>query len=721
MKTNSTNINRIIIGICIILCLAGRSYSQVSFMQHTITTNYTLPTDIFVKDINQDGYMDFVTTANTNGGQVAWWENNGQSDFTIHIVKNNFPGARSARAEDLDGDGDIDIIAAAWQDNDILWWENDGDENFTSSAIDLNYIGAHTVEIRDLDADGDLDVLCSGFDLNNHNGEAAWWENDGDENFTKHLLSDRYQQSPFIYAEDMDADGDMDVIACGELNNEICWYENDGNENFTEYIIDGNIGGIHTIIARDVNKDGYMDILASACIGSRFAWYENDGNKNFTRIEIENANGAIWLDAFDIDEDGDNDLIGTGMGLASLVWYENDGYSNLSRHEVEGALGSGFALVVVDMDGDFDKDIVAIGNQTNSIAWFENLLPNQSFLSNPESIVWDVINHRYLVSNKENGLIVDINSSAYQTCFKTGLNFTTGMTISGGLLYVGNGGQVLGLDLDIGHMEQNFRLDGAQEIEDLCSDNLGFIYASDYLAEKIYRLDPADQSSEILAESGISSPHGVLFEESSNSIIFISGENNAEIRSLSLENYSITTLAVTGFSVIDDIISDGQGNYIVSAPSDNSIYIFVGGFDNSPVLLSSELDKPTGLYYKKTDNKVIVLNSGSNSISEIPVIISDINNIIDKELFKLSVFPNPVFKKAIIEFWNEKYQTIDISVLDSNGSLLKNLQTGKIERGKYSILWNGTEKNGTSLPGGIYFIQLNAGGKYDLKKVVLVN
>ena len=36
---------------------------------------------------------------------------------------------------------------------------------------------------------------------------------------------------------DLDNDGDIDVLSASEYDNKIAWYENDGNENFTQHII----------------------------------------------------------------------------------------------------------------------------------------------------------------------------------------------------------------------------------------------------------------------------------------------------------------------------------------------------------------------------------------------------------------------------------------------------------------------------------------------------
>ena len=83
-------------------------------------------------------------------------------------------GARGVYAEDLDGDGDMDVLSASRGDDKIAWYENDGDGNFGSQQIittNANY--ALSVYATDLDGDGDMDVLSASWD----DDKIAWYEN----------------------------------------------------------------------------------------------------------------------------------------------------------------------------------------------------------------------------------------------------------------------------------------------------------------------------------------------------------------------------------------------------------------------------------------------------------------------------------------------------------------------------------------------------------------
>jgi hypothetical protein len=55
----------------------------------------------------------------------------------------------------------------------------------------------------------------------------------------------------------------------------IAWYENDGNENFTTHIITTNAAGANMVYAIDVDDDGDLDVLSASFFDDKIAWYEN--------------------------------------------------------------------------------------------------------------------------------------------------------------------------------------------------------------------------------------------------------------------------------------------------------------------------------------------------------------------------------------------------------------------------------------------------------------
>jgi len=56
----------------------------------------------------------------------------------------------------------------------------------------------------------------------------GWFENDGSENFTRHLIaSDIMADNAMdVFAVDLDGDGDVDVLSASSSDDKIAWYEN---------------------------------------------------------------------------------------------------------------------------------------------------------------------------------------------------------------------------------------------------------------------------------------------------------------------------------------------------------------------------------------------------------------------------------------------------------------------------------------------------------------
>jgi len=357
---------RVFTAVIFLICgVNGIGLGQVSFMEHTITSSFAGGWDVCAVDVNRDGWVDIVSAAYND--KIKWWENDGTGNFIEHVVTETLYGPRSVRAADVNGDGSMDVLAGCFTTNEVRWWENDGSQNFTEHLVESNFMSAHTVDANDVDKDGDTDILCSEFA---GDGRIAWWENDGGENFTVHVISSRFTQSPFIVGEDLDGDSDLDILACCEAQHDVYWWENDGSQNFTEHAIDNNFNSAHTVLARDVDSDGDMDVLGCAYYSGLFSWWENDGSQNFTLHSIDNVPNALWIDATDLDRDGDLDVYGTGG--AGVLWYENNGSQVFAKHAIPGNFSGGYCVVTADFDDDKDADLVSAARSSNKITWWEN-------------------------------------------------------------------------------------------------------------------------------------------------------------------------------------------------------------------------------------------------------------------------------------------------------------------------------------------------------------
>ncbi len=331
-------------------------------------------------DLDGDGDLDIVAAIEgTFTGQIVWYEYIGAGNFTSHAVSAATLGNPvDVFTADLDGDGDADVLSASRGGGQIHWFENDGAGNFTTHLITSSESNYLTVSAVDLDGDFDIDVI-SGDSVS---GKVEWHINDGSGNFTADQLIANTATNVFsVDYADMDGDGDQDVLSAQFDADTLTWYENLGGGSFSTHDISVTLNGAIDVSAGDIDGDGDADVLSAAYYDGKITWWENDGSGNLTAHDIS-ATGAWSVEANDIDGDGDLDLLAAQDTADPLHWYENDGSGTFAEHIVAGATSGAGPATALDVDNDGDKDIVTADYSNDSIDWHENVVTNSIVLTN---------------------------------------------------------------------------------------------------------------------------------------------------------------------------------------------------------------------------------------------------------------------------------------------------------------------------------------------------
>ncbi|MBW2979870.1 SBBP repeat-containing protein [Candidatus Woesearchaeota archaeon] len=340
--------------------------------ENVINGSFNGASSVYATDLDGDGDIDILAVAYTDN-DIAWFENTGGdgSSWQNHSINGSFTTATDVYATDVDSDGDIDVLGTSFGEGDIVWWKNDGNQVFTQYIINDTFDGADSVYATDVDGDGDIDVLGTTNLLH----DIAWWENDGSENFVQHTINDSFDGAGDVYATDLDNDGDVDILGTSTgTDDDVAWWENDGSENFTQHIINDTFDGADSVYATDVDGDGDIDILGAAETDDDIAWWENDGNENFTQHTInETFDGAYDVYAIDIDGDGDIDILGAAAADSDIAWWENDGSENFVQHTINDSFANVNTVYAADVDGDGDVDVLGTASGlTDDIIWWKN-------------------------------------------------------------------------------------------------------------------------------------------------------------------------------------------------------------------------------------------------------------------------------------------------------------------------------------------------------------
>ena len=302
-----------------------------------------------------------------------------------HAVSTTVDSAYSVFAADFDGDHDIDMLAASFSSDTVTWHENVmGDGSVWSEVvISTQADGVVSVFGADLDGDGDLDALSAA----ENDDTIAWYENtlgDG-STWTEHIVSSTADFGRAVLASDIDGDGDMDVLSASARDAKIAWYDNvlgDGSL-WVEKVITLTALRAQSVFAADIDGDGDMDVQSASLNDDTVAWYENssgDGSTWVKRVISTNANGAFSVRAADLDGDGDQDVVSTSLYDDKVAWYENtngDG-SSWVEHVLTSSADFAHSSFPVDVDADGDLDVLSASSQNDTIAWFENLFGDGS-------------------------------------------------------------------------------------------------------------------------------------------------------------------------------------------------------------------------------------------------------------------------------------------------------------------------------------------------------
>jgi hypothetical protein len=290
-------------------------------------------------DLDKDGIVDLlvanlggVTPGDHTRGSVVWLRGKPDGSFEPKTLASGLPRVADVEAADFDGDGDLDLVVAAfgWRAvGSTLLFENRTTDwsapVFVPRVVDPRQ-GAIHVPIVDFDGDGRPDFIDL---LSQHHETVVAFLNQGKGAFAAKTI---YQAphpgwgSSGIELTDLDQDGKLDVLLTnGDMFDEfllkpyhaITWLQNRGSFPFTERLL-APLSGVHRAQAADLDGDGDKDVVACTLIPGMakygkplpsLVWLEQTAPGQFARHTLEKGGYHATLDVGDVDGDGDVDIV----------------------------------------------------------------------------------------------------------------------------------------------------------------------------------------------------------------------------------------------------------------------------------------------------------------------------------------------------------------------------------------------------------------------------
>jgi hypothetical protein len=231
----------------------------------------------------------------------------------------------------------------------------------------------------DLNNDGKPDYLVCEFGF--LTGELAWFENEGNGQFKKHVLRN-VPGAIKAYVQDYNHDGLPDLwVLFAQGNEGIFLFTNKGNGNFDqEQVLQfPPIFGSSYFELDDFNNDGFPDILYTCGDNADYSVilkpyhgvyiFMNDKTNHFKQKYFYPIDGCYKAIAKDFDGDGDLDIATISFFAdyekqpqEGFVYFQNTGHLNFKPYSLKGTeVGRWLTMDAGDIDGDGRPDLI-LGN-----------------------------------------------------------------------------------------------------------------------------------------------------------------------------------------------------------------------------------------------------------------------------------------------------------------------------------------------------------------------
>lgn len=368
-------------------------------------------------DIDGDGDLDVVV--GQLDGALSFFRNTGTatSPSFAGAVTNPFGladvggGSAASRFVDLDGDGDLDLLAGS-QSGHVVLFRNTGtrvDPAFAAASADpfgLGDVGTYaSPAFADVDGDGDLDAI-----VGKATGNTMFFANTGTATSPAFAAA---VANPFGLADvgtyaapsfaDVDGDGDLDALI-GDDAGDAAFFTNVGTATSPafsgpiHYAFGIGYAGPGTSAAwGDIDGDGDLDLVVGNYFGATYLLENQRAAEPPELFAPPSANpfGLVAAGTFsaprfaDIDGDGDLDaFIGAESGTTYLQSNSGSATSPTFAAATPNPLGltdvgARAAPAFGDLDGDGDLDAL-VGDSTGALDFF----PNAGTLVAPAFATW---------------------------------------------------------------------------------------------------------------------------------------------------------------------------------------------------------------------------------------------------------------------------------------------------------------------------------------------
>lgn len=271
----------------------------------------------------------------------------------------------------LDGDTNVDLVAALWQGGGVAVLSGNGDGTFVVKTNYATGSQAWSVALGQFDAGPGLDLAVANYGANT----VTILQGNGDGTFQARSNYSTGTQPYHLAAQDVNLDGKLDLVIpnWGSGNVSVLLGQGDGNfQPAVNYALGGNPS---YVVVADANNDGKPDLFVANYGLNKVSLLFGNGDGTFaTPVLLPAGLNPRALALADFDQDGKSDLavFNGGDNTVSILAGNGDG-SYQPRVNYATGTSDGYEMLALDVNLDGWVDLVMPGYNNNTLKVLLNL------------------------------------------------------------------------------------------------------------------------------------------------------------------------------------------------------------------------------------------------------------------------------------------------------------------------------------------------------------
>ncbi|CAF1361048.1 unnamed protein product [Adineta steineri] len=334
----------------------------------------SIPQAVTIGDFNNDQKLDIaVIDSGTNRVETLIRYDTGSFRKQITFSTGTGSAPRAVAVADLNNDGWLDFVSGNSDNVGVfLGLDNDTFSNQTTYSTGINSV-TYSVAIVDLNNDSYLDMVVANLGSDNV-GIFLGYGNGIFTNQTTFYTG--YLSGPCaVISADFNNDDRLDIVVALTFTGSMGVLLGHGNATFSPiviYSIDSNAGS-SSIATGDFNNDNRLDIVMSNFLLNSISIFYGNGDGTFfnlTSYTTGSGSQPAWIVVSDLNNDAILDIAVANSGTDNIgVFFGNVNHSFHDQKTFStGGIGSTpNALIVEDYNNDNQLDIAFVNYGTNSL------------------------------------------------------------------------------------------------------------------------------------------------------------------------------------------------------------------------------------------------------------------------------------------------------------------------------------------------------------------